>query len=462
MKIKNETDSRWGVHPYIQKFGGFINGMVVPNISVFLAWGILGALFLNTGWIPNERYAALVRPISIYLIPLMIAFMGGKMIDGDRGGTAGALGTIGLIIGSGTPMFLGAMIIGPFTAFLVKRIRLSIIDRVPRGFEMLTENFVTALIGLGMCLISNTYVEPLFLGLNRFLIKGVHILIARRLLPLLAVINEPAKALFLNNVIDQGIYYPIGMEDALDGGKSIFFMVASNPGAGLGLLMAYAFFASGDMKKTAPGAMIIHFLGGIHEMYIPYVLIHPLTLIGMIAGSATGILVFLVTGVGLTAGPSPGSFFSYLILTPKGDMPGMLTGISAACMVSFIINSVLLKLTWEKKKETEYSKKEEELIIPTIQGIRRVAFACDMGLGSSVMGAVNFRKRLLKAGVEIEVGSYAIEQVPPDTQIIVTQENFSKRARAVSKDAEIITIRDFIHDPNIDILYERILEGTSR
>ncbi len=282
-------------------------------------------------------------------------------------------------------------------------------------------------------------------------------------MPLLSLINEPAKILFLNNAIDQGVYYPLGMQQASETGKSIFFMVASNPGPGLGLLLAFAFFGKGMAKKSAPGAMIIHFLGGIHELYFPYVLMKPLTLIAMIAGGMSGTWVFNLLGGGLVAGPSPGSIFAYLALTPKGAFLATIAGVTAGTLVTFAVASFILKMDKNSEAETEdtfnYSanavkamKQEGKF---SYQDVKHIAFVCDAGMGSSAMGATTFRKRLEKAGQNIEVKHYAIENVPDDADIIVTHASLEGRAKRVS-DKPLVLIKNYLGDPKLDELFKHL------
>lgn len=333
------------VRAKIQAFGGFLTAMVIPNMGAFIAWGFITALFIPTGWIPNEQFNKLVGPMVSTLLPLLLAYAGGKLIYDTRGGIAGTIGTIGLIVGANIPMFLGAMIMGPLSAYIIKKFDGMIEDKIPTGFEMLVNNFSLGIIGFILCLLANSFIGPAVQEANNIISIAIKALVSTGILPILALINEPAKVLFLNNVIDQGVYYPLGMQDALNTGKSIYFMVASNPGAGLGLLLAYAVFGQGASKSTAPGAIIIHFFGGIHEMYFPYVLMKPITIISMICGSACGIFTFQLFGVGLAAGPSPGSIFAYLALTPKGNFLGVIAGVLVAAIVSFVITSFILKVS---------------------------------------------------------------------------------------------------------------------
>lgn len=460
----------------VQAFGGFLTGMVIPNMGAFIAWGFITALFIPTGWVPNEYFSKLVGPMISYLLPLLLAYTGGKLVAGQRGGVAGAIGTFGLIVGADIPMFLGAMIMGPLSAYIVKKFDEMIEDRIPTGFEMVINNFSLGIIGLLLCLFSYSLIGPVILQANKAITVVIEGLVKTGFLPLLSVINEPAKVLFLNNVIDQGIYYPLGMQNTLEAGKSIYFMVASNPGPGLGLLLAYSLFGKGTSKKTAPGAIIIHFLGGIHEMYFPYVLMKPILIISMILGGASGILTFSLFKVGLVAGPSPGSIFAYLALTPKGNFIGVIAGVLVATAVSFLITSLILKSskqTEEEEEEFEESvKKSKEMkqegkrllnsaIIQkevSDSPINFVAFACDAGLGSSAMGASAFRKRVEKEGLSITVKNFAIEKVPQEADIIITHKSLSDRAKLAWPNKRIIAIENFIKDSNIEELLKELLE----
>lgn len=460
----------------LQAFGGFLTAMVIPNMGAFIGWGLITALFISDGWIPNENFSQLVSPILTYLLPLLLAYSGGNLVYGQRGGVIGVFVTMGLIVGSDIAMFLGAMVMGPLSALMIKKFDKLIEDKVPTGFEMVINNFSLGIIGCILCLCSYTVIGPIITQANNLVASLIQGLVKTGFLPILSLINEPAKVLFLNNVIDQGIYYPLGMQQALEMGKSIYFMVASNPGAGLGLLLAYAVFAKGSTQKSASGAIIIHFLGGIHEIYFPFVLMNPIMIIAMILGNGAGTLVFSLLNVGLVAGPSPGSIFSYIILTPKGDYLGMLLGVAVAAAVSFVIASIILKFSKDTSDEelaasverSKNMKQEGKDLLNNVvshqeenkvtEKIENVAFACDAGLGSSAMGANAFRKKLMKEEVDITVKNYAIEKVPQEAQVVVIHENLLDRARMSMPNKRIVTIKNYLGDPAIDELFKEIVD----
>src|SRR6187200_2113842 len=94
-----------GIKARIQKVGGYLAGMVMPNIAAFIAWGLITALFIPSGWLPNERLATLVDPMVKVLLPILIGYTGGRMVHGQRGAVVGAVATVGLVVGSEQPMF---------------------------------------------------------------------------------------------------------------------------------------------------------------------------------------------------------------------------------------------------------------------------------------------------------------------------------------------------------------------
>ncbi|WP_018909436.1 PTS mannitol transporter subunit IICB [Salinispora arenicola] len=331
-----------GVKATIQRIGGFLAGMVMPNIGAFIAWGLITALFIETGWLPNESFAALVGPMITMLLPVLIGYTGGRLVHGQRGAVVGAVATVGIVVGAEVPMFLGAMIIGPLAAYVVKLVDGLIQDRIRPGFEMLIDNFTAGIIGAGMALLGLKAIGPVVSRLTDFAGSGVDWLVSNHLLGLVSIIVEPAKVLFLNNAINHGVLSPLGVAEAADAGKSILFMVETNPGPGLGLLLAYFFFGPRALRPTAPAAMIIHFLGGIHEVYFPYVLMKPRLILAMIAGGAAGVSTFMITGAGLVATPSPGSVMAYFAVTPKGGWLGVTLGIVVAAAVTFAVAALLL------------------------------------------------------------------------------------------------------------------------
>ncbi|HZA20086.1 MAG TPA: PTS mannitol transporter subunit IICB [Actinomycetota bacterium] len=342
-----------GIRATVQRFGGNLAAMVMPNIGAFIAWGLITALFIPTGWIPNEDFEQLVGPMILTLLPLLIGYTGGRLVHGQRGAVAGAVATMGIVVGAEIPMFLGAMLIGPLAAFVVKMFDRLVEGRIKQGFEMLVANFSLGILGGGMALLGYLAIGPTVEALTTALGNGVDALIDERLLPIASIVIEPAKILFLNNAINHGVLGPIGVAEAKEAGQSIMFMLETNPGPGLGILLAYWMAGPRAVRPTVPGAAIIHFFGGIHEIYFPYVLMKPQLIIAAIAGGAAGVLTFLVTGAGLVATPSPGSIFAYLAVTPSGEYFGVLLGIAIATAVSFASAVGILRLSKEVTEPVE-------------------------------------------------------------------------------------------------------------
>lgn len=471
--------SSGGARVKLQQFGRILSGMVLPNIGAFIAWGLITALFIPKGWIPNETLAALVGPMITYLLPLLIGYTGGTMVHGKRGGVIAATVTIGVIVGTTVPMFLGAMVVGPLSAWILKQFDKAVDGKIKAGFEMLVNNFSLGIIGGALTLGALKGIGPVIQSLTDILADGVQVLVDHNLLPLVNIIIEPAKVLFLNNAINQGILSPIGVGQAAEVGKSILFMLESNPGPGLGILLAYWLFGKGSAKSSAPGAIIIHFLGGIHEIYFPYILMNPRLILAVIGGGMSGTFTFQMLDAGLVASPSPGSIFAYFAMTPKGGYVPMLAGVIVATVVSFVLAALLLK-TVKKTDEDEMDLEEAAARVKNMKAagavsgaasaaavntsanvrskseVHKIVFACDAGMGSSAMGASVLRKKLQNAGVNITVVNSAVSEIPADADIVVTQKTLTDRAIASNPNAEHISIDNFLKSPKYDELVERL------
>ncbi|RSL34818.1 PTS mannitol transporter subunit IICB [Salibacterium salarium] len=457
----------------VQRFGSFLSGMIMPNIGAFIAWGLITALFIEDGWTPNADIATLVGPMITYLLPLLIAYTGGKMVHDTRGGVIGALATIGVIVGTDITMFLGAMVMGPFAGYIIKKFDQLIEGKIKQGFEMLVNNFSIGIIGGALAIFGLYAVGPFVAGFNNILAAGVEVIVNAGLLPLASIFIEPAKVLFLNNAINHGILTPLGTNEATETGTSILFMLETNPGPGLGVLLAYWAFGKGMSKSSAPGAALIHFVGGIHEIYFPYILMKPQLLLAVIAGGMSGIFTFVLFDVGLRAAPSPGSIIAFGAMTNPGDYVGMILGVIIATAISFIVASVILRLSkadeedlgsaaskMEEMKGKESSVasglKEEEGQGPLpAKDVNKVVFACDAGMGSSAMGASVLKEKVKKAELDMEVTNAAINQIPDDADVIITHKDLTERAEAKRPDAEHVSVDNFLGSEKYDELVNR-------
>ncbi len=461
----------------LQKFGRFLSGMVMPNIGAFIAWGLITALFIPVGWWPNEELATMVGPMLTYLLPLLIGYTGGKVIADVRGGVVGAIATFGIIMGApSTPMLLGAMIMGPLGGVAIKAFDKSVEGKIPAGFEMLVNNFSSGIIGTIVAIIAFYAVGPMVEAGTAMLGSGVAWLVEKGILPLTSILVEPAKVLFLNNAINHGVFTPLGAEQVSEAGKSIFFMIESNPGPGLGLLLAYMLVGKGSAKTSAPGAAIIHFFGGIHEIYFPFVLMNPVLILAMIAGGATGVFTIGALGGGLTGPAAPGSIFAEMLMTPSGSYFANIAGISLSAVVTFALAVVLLKMfakdsDGEDSMEVATAKMADmkaaskgvesaQTASVSVQSsasdsriVKKIIFACDAGMGSSAMGATKLRKKLKDAGYEnIEVHHSPVSEIPTDADVVVTHNQLGERAKNANPTAHLVLISNFLSAPEYDVL----------
>ena len=464
------SNSNSGAQAAMQKFGRFLSGMVMPNIGSFIAWGFLTALFIPTGWLPNEYLAQVGGPMSKWLIPLLLGFTGGSAVYGHRGGVVGAIATSGIIAGADIPMFLGAMIMGPLGGYLIKKFDGAVQDSIPGGFEMLVNNFSAGILGGVLAVLAFMGVGPVVLSVNDILRSGVEGIVDLGLLPLVSILVEPAKILFLNNAINHGVFSPLGIQQAQEFGKSMFFLIEANPGPGFGVLLAYWFVGKGMAKASSPGAMIIHFLGGIHEIYFPYILMKPQLVLAVIAGGMSGVFTMNMLGGGLIAPASPGSIIAILAMTPKGAFLANIADVIVATVVSFVVASTLIKMSKDDEEEDSLESAQANMQAMKAQSkgqekkvsgkeLNFIAYACDAGMGSSALGAASLRKKLHKDGyTNITVKNFAIGNIPAEAQIVVSQEQLASRALADSPQAEHIWIKDFTNNNVYDIIKAR-LEG---
>jgi PTS system mannitol-specific IIC component len=489
----------------VQKFGTFLSGMILPNIAAFIAWGFITAFFIQTGWTPVARlggfpdasgeHVGLVGPMITYLLPLLIASQGGRMIYGTRGAVVGTVATMGVIISTDQPMFLGAMIMGPLTAWLMKQVDRIWEGKIKPGFEMLVNNFSAGILAAGVAIVAFFAFGPVFEAIAKGAGKGVDWLIAHSLLPLASIIIEPAKILFLNNAVNHGVLTPLGVDQAAQQGKSILFLLEANPGPGLGLLIAYSIFGTGLAKSTAPGAAVIQFFGGIHEIYFPYVLAKPALLAAMIPAGMVGIGTLLIFDAGLRAPAAPGSIIAVLAQTPSGSFAGVIASVVLAATTSFILASIILRagrkrdaaeldlaaatarmeslkgskstvagalLSPEEAAAEQFEARAEEAEEAHEAHSRRspvhtIVFACDAGMGSSAMGASVLRKKIKQAGFDdVTVTNLAIANLTDDIDLIVTHQDLTPRAESMSPSAQHVSVDNFLSSPKYDEIVEEL------
>ena len=514
---------------HVQRFGTFLSNMVMPNIPAFIAWGFITALFIATGWLQNtgwaisgilggfgdqaklgwtgaatvlaqdpsghtfQQYVGLVGPMITYLLPLLIANTGGRMVYGVRGGVVGSIATMGVIVGSNIPMFIGAMIMGPLGAWVMKQVDRLWEGKIKAGFEMLVNNFSAGIVGMLLSIGAFFGIAPLVEWLSSILSNAVNWLVAAHLLPFASILIEPGKVLFLNNAINHGVLTPLGIEQAQQQGKSILFLLEANPGPGFGILIAYSIFGLGIAKASAPGAALIQFVGGIHEIYFPYVLMKPMIVIAAILGGMTGIAINVTFNSGLRAPASPGSIIAVLVQSPANSIVGVTLSVIGAATVSFIVASIILRASRKRDlaagnagdlsaavAQTEANKGKSSSVLEGLvsegehdagdaQGdgtdrlVRNIVFACDAGMGSSAMGASVLRNKFKKAGVEgVTVTNQAIANLDGTADLVITQRELTERAKGQSPDSVHVSVDNFMNSPKYDEVVDLVAKQNQK
>lgn len=467
-----------------QRFGTFLSGMIMPNIGAFIAWGLITALFIEAGFTPygpiggfgesadGTPHIGMVGPMITYLLPLLIGYTGGRIVHDTRGGVVGAIATMGVIVGADIPMFIGAMIMGPLTAWLMKKVDGLWAGKIKPGFEMLVDNFSAGILGGIMAIVGFFLIGPAVKAFSTAAESVVGMLVDNSLLPLTSLFIEPAKILFLNNAINHGIITPLGTAEAQQTGSSILFLLEANPGPGLGILLAFMVFGRGASRASSFGAALIHFVGGIHEIYFPYVLMKPILVLAVMGGGASGVLVETLLGAGLRAPAAPGSIIALTLMSPPENMLANFAGVATAIVVTFLIAAPLIKFSKNKGEgdlsaataQMESMKGRKSSVGGMLTGtatgaIRTICFACDAGMGSSAMGASTLRNKIKKAGYpDVTVVNKSIANLTDDYDIVVVHEDLAERARPKAPGAELVTVDNFLNSPR----YEDVVAEVER
>lgn len=455
----------------VQSFGRFLSGMVMPNIGAFIAWGLMAALFIDTGWLPNKELNTIVGPFLSYALPLLIAYTGGKMVGGQRGAVMGAIATMGVIQSNpGTTMLMGAMVMGPLAGWVIKQFDKAVDGKIKPGFEMLVNNFSVGIIGLLLAIVGYYIFGPIMAGLLAVLQAGANVLVKHSLLPFVSIFVEPAKVLFLNNAINHGIFTPLGAEQVKTAGKSIFYMIETNPGPGTGVLLAYWLFSKDKATKdSAPGALIVHLLGGIHEISFPYILMNPILLLATISGSFAAMMYNTIFHLGLNGPASPGSIIAFVGMAPKGSTLAVLLSAVIAAAVSFAIATPIIRFS-SVKNSLDDAKDQMNTMKNSAKGLvhqgaevdlrtlDQIVFACDAGMGSSAMGAAVMQRKLAEAGFNnIKVEHSSVSEIPDGTKFVICHQDLVERAKKSAPQARIVTITNFMNAPEYDQVVAEIV-----
>jgi PTS system mannitol-specific IIC component len=475
METQTSDNNSGALRTAVQKLGTNLSSMIMPNIGMFIAWGLITALFIETGWLPNPQLAELNEPMLNYLLPIMIGYQGGKLVYEERGGVVGAIATMGVIVGSEIPMFIGAMIMGPLAGWVIKKFDGLFQNKIRAGFEMLYNNFSAGILGALLAILGYYAVGPAVTAGTNLMAQGVDYIIQVGVLPLANIFIEPAKVLFLNNAINHGILTPLGTEQSLETGKSILYLLEANPGPGLGILLGYMMYGKGSAKSSSSGALIIHFLGGIHEIYFPYIMMKPSLFLAVIGGGVSGTFVSQLLGAGLSAPASPGSIFAVMAMTPRGEWLQVLAGVAVAALVSFIIAAIILRADKSAPEENDLnseieksqSMKQESKGTPAQttdeiepNQIDKVIFACDAGMGSSAMGASLLRKKFEEEDIDMDVTNSAINQLKDDANtLVITQQELTNRAQQRTPSSMHISVDNFLQSPKYDDIVAKFSSG---
>ncbi len=502
----------------VQRFGTYLSGMIMPNIPALIAWGIFTAFFIDVGWTPNADLSTIVGPFIHYLLPIIIAYTGGSIIYGVRGGVVASIAVMGAIAGSDkliadfnaglaegasqlgqVHMFIGAMIMAPIAAYSMRWLDSLWEGKIKAGFEMLVNMFSAGIWGFVMAVVGFYPIAWLVNGVMSTLSNAVNWLVEMNLLPLTSIVIEPAKVLFLNNAINHGVLTPLGIQQAADADNSasILFLLEANPGPGLGLLLAFAVFGLGAARASAPGAAIIQFFGGIHEVYFPYALMKPIVILALIAGGMTGVTTNMVMGGALRAPAAPGSIFAVLAQTASGSYLAVILSVILSAAVTFLIAAVILRASRKRDLEamaatddafgaaitqTEAAKGKSSDALGGLRGgaataagggiepatmtereVKNIVFACDAGMGSSAMGASVLRNKIKQAGIEgVTVVNKAVAALDASADLVITQNQLTDRARKQTPDAIHVSVDNFMNSPRYEEVVELVRDQQSK
>ncbi len=467
---------------YIERIGKFYSHIILENVGLFIAYGILSILFSEGGWFPSSTLTPIIEMIYFIVIPVLISYTTGRRIGGNVGGLVAAMAGLGFFSVDGSSYMLGALLTAPMAGWIAKRGLNWIKAHTVVGFEMLFRNLFIGIVGSILLLFSSYCFNPILNQLKNILTWLLDQLFSYNLVPFMSFLIEPGKVMFLNNTINHGLLVPLGIEQVEYMGSSVLFLLETNPVPGFGILLAY-FLIEKKEKKNLLVNMVIQLVGGIHELYFPYVLSNSILFLAVIAGGMAGNFCFLLLQSGVIAPPSPGSILTILLLSPGKNLFGNLFGIAVSAMVSCIIAVIILKrkqtllkgqmilqeesgeknrtilkksvvfenqdktdqkTVWnngncpkeELEKNAELSNTEQKEY--SMKTVKKVYFVCQGGFGSSAMGAAILRRKLKNAGFfNIEVANIAIDDIPNDADVIFCQKEIESNLKKIETKAEI-------------------------
>lgn len=427
---------------YLRELGNYLSSLIMPNLSVFIAWGLINFL---ANFASGKMYLLLNGTEDIlinFLLPLLIGYTGGKKIDHHRGGAIAGIATLGIMVGNDNSAVLGAMIIGPIAVMCFKRLNILILKKIQNGYEMLLQNILAGVVGTLFCLVGLFILTPIINFSTLLAIGGVHFLITHHLLPLVNVIIEPLKVFFFNNAINHGVLTPLGLNMVKETGQSILFLLEVNPGPGLGILLAFSLYGNQEERKQGAGASMIHLFGGIHEVYFPFVLKEPKLFLVAILSGITGTTIFQFLNAGLTMPVSPGSIILMLTSASLNSRISLLLGVLGSALVSFILSLIILLNRNDEKNVAVEIKGESQMI-------DQIIVACDAGIGSSAMGASLIDKELKRLGIELPVTNQSIYEVENNrASLILVHSQLKNQLQKLAPKVQILEIDNFLDIQN--------------
>lgn len=465
----------------IHKFGKFYSNIMINMIGIFIFVGILSVIFGDYGWAPNENIYAISQFVYSYVIPALIAYAAGNHMGqiyekrpdvpktgiNHAGGAIAVMAAAGIMIADKNCAILGAMILGPICGLLWKHVLEPLTRKAVQGMEMLTRNLVAAVVGAAFSIAAYYVLTPVLSAVTHVIMMGVDWLIAHKLICLTSVLIEPAKVFFLNNSIHHGILLPLAMQQAEQNGSSMLFLLETNPGPGLGVLLAL-WLSNRKKRKEYAAYMFVECIGGIHEIYFPEVLANLWLLLALIPGGMAGTLcmsVFHVASAGLV---SPGSILTVLFMSGHHVL-ATLFAVAISTAVSCAIAFFILKrqgkwcteaaISAQEEKKEEVQEKRQMLEKGQMQEIK-IGFICDAGVGSSAMGAALFRRKLKEEGMDgITAEAYAVDQIPEDLTIGVCQRAFLEILQKESNLSNIVTMESLLNQTEHLALIEKLRKG---
>lgn len=441
----------------------FYSSIIAANLPLFIMLGFISLAFSNSGLFPNEKMALVSQSCYSYLLPTILAYYAGKKIGGDSGAFTGAVCGLSISIFSAYTSFIASIFMGTLCGVLCRFLKEKIKFDKFTGFEMISKNIFFGAVGVITVSLTYFVFAPIFSYIDLFFANLIEYLTDVKTLPITTSIIETLKVFSLNNSINHGFLIPAGVENATKFGKSVFFLLETNPGPGLGILLAL-YILNKDRRKYFASCMTVQAIGGIHEIYFPIILSNLKLLIALILGAISGNLVFYLLHAGARGAISPGSIITIFLMCSPSDWLAILLGIATSAVVSCISACLILEFDAHKSKEIESDDNTSERIettseplfnLPDFGYVEDIVFVCDAGIGSSVMAASMFKKMLIENGLGgISVSSSPVDEIPEDADLLICQKIISTKARDYNEYATIIEVENFM-DSN---MYKAIIE----